>query len=89
MCSCSHALLRSFINSHNVLVSVFLRTFECYRGIMILTINRVKDIDNAIQSRISVTLHYGPLGLDTRKTTYNFFFEEGSDNQRSSEIHTH
>lgn len=58
---------RSFINPHNALVSVFLRILEYYRGIMILTTNRVKDIDNAIQSRISVALHYRPLRLDTRK----------------------
>jgi SpoVK/Ycf46/Vps4 family AAA+-type ATPase len=59
---------RSFANSHNALVSVFLRTLEYYRGIMILTTNRAEDIDNAIQSRISVALHYGPLGLNMRKT---------------------
>ena len=35
---------------------------------MILTTNRVKDIDVAIQSRISVGLQYGPLGFDRRKT---------------------
>lgn len=36
-------------------------------------INRVKDIDDAIQSRISVALHYEPLGLDTRKTLWESF----------------
>jgi len=59
---------RSFVNPHNALVSIFLRTLEYYQEIMILTINRVKDIDDAIQSRISVALHYGPLRLNTRKT---------------------
>jgi hypothetical protein len=59
---------RSFVNSHNALVSIFLRTLKYYREIMILTINCVKNIDDAIQSRISVALHYGPLGLNTRKT---------------------
>ena len=69
---------RSFINPHNGLVSVFLRTLEYYRGIMILTTNRVKDIDDAIQSRISVALHYGPLGLDTRKTIWESFLKKAA-----------
>lgn len=67
---------RSSNNPHNALVSVFLRTLEYYRGIMILTTNRVKDIDDAIQSRISVALHYGPLGLDTRKTIWESFLKK-------------
>lgn len=69
---------RSFINSHNALLSVFLRTLEYYRGIMILTTNRVKDIDDAIKSRISVALHYGPLGLDTRKTIWEDFLKKAA-----------
>ncbi|KAI9791932.1 MAG: hypothetical protein M1835_008168 [Candelina submexicana] len=69
---------RSFINPHNALVSVFLRTLEYYRGIMILTTNRVKDIDDAVQSRISVALHYGPLGLDTRKTIWESFLKKAA-----------
>ncbi|MCJ1280370.1 hypothetical protein MMC21_008197 [Puttea exsequens] len=69
---------RSFVNPHNTLVSVFLRTLEYYRGIMILTTNRVKDIDNAIQSRISVALHYELLGLDTRKTIWESFLKEAA-----------
>ena len=36
----------------NALVSVFLRELEYYQGIMFLTTNRVKQIDNAIASRI-------------------------------------
>jgi SpoVK/Ycf46/Vps4 family AAA+-type ATPase len=69
---------RSFINSHNALVSVFLRTLEYYQGIMILTTNRVKDIDNAIQSRISMALHYRPLGLNTRKTIWESFLKKAA-----------
>lgn len=56
-------------------MSVFLRTLEYHRGIMILTTNLVKDIDEAIRSRISVALHYGPLGLDTRKTISESFLK--------------
>ena len=45
---------------------------------MILTTNRVKDIDDAIKSRISVVLHYGSLGLDTRKTTWESFLKRAA-----------
>ena len=69
---------RSFVNPHNALVSVFLRTLKYHRGIMILITNRVKDIDDAIQSRISVALHYGPLGSDTRKTIWESFLKKAA-----------
>ena len=45
---------------------------------MILTTNRVKDIDDAIKSRISVALHYGPSGLDTRKTIWESFLKRAA-----------
>lgn len=69
---------RSFVNPHNALVSVFLRKLEYYRGIMILATNRVKDIDDAIQSRISVALHYEPLGFSTRKTIWESFLKKAA-----------
>lgn len=47
---------------------MFLRRLKYYQDIMILTINRVKNIDVAIQSRISVGLQYDPLEFDRRKT---------------------
>lgn len=45
---------------------------------MILTTDRVKDIDDAIQSRISAALYYGPLGLDTRKTIWESFLKKAA-----------
>lgn len=45
---------------------------------MILRTNRVKDIDDAIESRISVGLHYGPLGPDTRKTIWESFLKRAA-----------
>ena len=43
-------------HTHNSLVSVFLRKLEYYQGIMLLTTNRVRDFDDAIQSRIHLAL---------------------------------
>ncbi|KAH7305383.1 hypothetical protein BKA65DRAFT_415766, partial [Rhexocercosporidium sp. MPI-PUGE-AT-0058] len=47
---------------HNSLVSVFLRKLKYYQGIMLLTTNRVRDFNKAIQSRIHLALRYNPLG---------------------------
>ncbi len=55
---------------------MFLRTLEYYREIMIFTINRVKNIDDAIQSRIFVTLHYELLRLNTRKMIWESFLKK-------------
>jgi hypothetical protein len=62
-------------HTHNSLVSVFLRKLEYYQGIMLLTTNRVRDFDDAIQSRIHLALRYSPLGVDTRKGIWNIFLQ--------------
>ncbi|KAH7374066.1 hypothetical protein BKA64DRAFT_586823 [Cadophora sp. MPI-SDFR-AT-0126] len=63
---------------HNSLVSVFLRKLEYYQGIMLLTTNRVRDFDEAIQSRIHLALRYDPLGVDTRKGIWNTFLQKAT-----------
>ncbi|KAI1387720.1 P-loop containing nucleoside triphosphate hydrolase protein [Hypoxylon trugodes] len=45
----------------NALVSVFLRRLEYFHGIIILTTNRLKDMDDAFRSRIHFKFHYPPL----------------------------
>ncbi|KAH9226020.1 hypothetical protein K456DRAFT_1904109 [Colletotrichum gloeosporioides 23] len=45
----------------NALVSVFLRRLEYFQGIIMLTTNRWKDIDQAFKSRIHFSFHYSPL----------------------------
>ncbi|KAL2072396.1 hypothetical protein VTL71DRAFT_11739 [Oculimacula yallundae] len=49
----------------NSLVSVFLRVLEYYSGILILTTNRVGEFDEAIKSRIHISLYYKPLDRDS------------------------
>ena len=44
--------------SRNAMVGVFLRLLEYHNGVLFLTTNRVKKIDPAFYSRISVALHY-------------------------------
>ncbi|KFY05238.1 hypothetical protein O988_00150 [Pseudogymnoascus sp. VKM F-3808] len=67
---------RSYDSNHNSLVSVFLRKLEYYKGIMLLTTNRVRDFDEAVQSRIHIGVKYTPLGVDTRKAIWRSFLEK-------------
>lgn len=59
----------------NAMVSVFLRELEYYQGIMFLTTNRVKQIDDAIASRIHLPLKYKSLGLDARRGIWESFLK--------------
>src|SRR4051794_15086173 len=45
----------------NAITSVFLRQLEYYRGILLLTTNRLKSIDSAFQSRIHFCFQYKDL----------------------------
>jgi len=57
----------------NELVSVFLRLLEYYKGIMILTTNRMRSIDTAFESRIDITLSYSSLGESDRLQVWRNF----------------
>ncbi|KAJ3573032.1 hypothetical protein NPX13_g4849 [Xylaria arbuscula] len=50
-------------NQKSSLVSVFLRTLEYYSGILFLTTNRPDVMDDAVKSRVQVSLQYPRLGL--------------------------
>jgi SpoVK/Ycf46/Vps4 family AAA+-type ATPase len=54
----------------NAMVGVFLRTLEYYAGILFLTTNRVKNLDQAFYSRVSLCLHYKDLDHETRKKIF-------------------
>ncbi|KAK4091852.1 hypothetical protein Purlil1_3691 [Purpureocillium lilacinum] len=60
--------------SRNGLVSIFLRALEYYRGVLVLTTNRVRAFDTAFLSRIHVALHYKNLTDEHRERiwTHNF-----------------
>ena len=69
---------RSLDHVGNNLTSIFLRKLEYYKGIMILTTNRVKDFDDAMRSRIRVAIRYLPLGIDTRRGLWASFLEKAT-----------
>ena len=65
---------RSLQDVHrNALVCVFLRTLEYYQGMMFLTTNRVRQIDDAIASRIHFKLKYDNLNLEQRTNVWRYF----------------
>jgi SpoVK/Ycf46/Vps4 family AAA+-type ATPase len=57
----------------NSLVSVFLRKLEYCEGIMFLTTNRVSQFDEAVLSRIHLTLRYDDLNKATREQIWRQF----------------
>jgi len=64
----------------NALVSIFLRLMEYYRGILVLTTNRIEAFDEAFRSRIHISLHYPPLTIDAREQIWrNFGAKMGPD----------
>jgi len=57
--------------TRNAIVSIFLRLLEKFDGIMFLTTNRIDSIDEAFQSRISMTFEYEKLKINERHTIWN------------------
>ncbi|KAH8879647.1 P-loop containing nucleoside triphosphate hydrolase protein [Thozetella sp. PMI_491] len=53
--------------NRNRVVNIFLRTLEYYEGILFLTTNRVKNMDEAFHSRIHISLEYPALDRPARK----------------------
>jgi hypothetical protein len=64
--------------SRNALVCVLLRSLEYYEGILFLTTNRVKTIDEAIASRIHLPLRYVDLNQSARKEVWQSFLKTAS-----------
>jgi len=55
----------------NAMVGIFLRLLEYHDGVLFLTTNRASHIDQAMLSRISVSLKYDALTSEKRETIWN------------------
>ena len=62
----------------NAFVCVSLRKLEYYTGILILTTNRVKTIDEAVASRIHLPLRYDNLEQTAQMKVWKIFLEKFS-----------
>ncbi|KAL9012908.1 MAG: hypothetical protein Q9180_009059, partial [Flavoplaca navasiana] len=60
----------------NALVSVLLRVMEYYEGILILTTNRIKMFDVAVQSRVHLAVRYQDLSSKDREKVFMNFFDQ-------------
>lgn len=74
----------------NAMVSVILRHLEYYRGILFITTNRVKTIDEAFRSRTHVALHFRELTSGAKSQVWTSFLEKvgitvGADDGRISQ----
>ncbi|KAL4914738.1 P-loop containing nucleoside triphosphate hydrolase protein [Aspergillus aurantiobrunneus] len=73
----------------NALVSIFLRQLEYYRGIMILTTNRIGIFDPAFESRIHFSFFYPDLDFPSRKSIWRTFLTrhaKQTDGQEESTV---
>ncbi|KAJ2992830.1 hypothetical protein NUW58_g2038 [Xylaria curta] len=63
----------------NQIVSIFLRTLEYYQGLLFLTTNRVKNMDEAFNSRIHFRLAYPDLDERARRAVWKGFLDRQRD----------
>ncbi|KAJ5086722.1 hypothetical protein NUU61_008029 [Penicillium alfredii] len=63
----------SYHDTHNRLVTVFLRKLEYYQGILFLTSNRGVQFDDAILSRTHLTIEYEDLTREFRRDLWSTF----------------
>ncbi|MBB4315454.1 AAA family ATPase [Roseospira marina] len=64
----------------NAMVGVFLRLLEYHQGVMFLTTNRVRNIDRAFYSRVSLAIRFGAIDNEWRKRVWgNLLLAAGLD----------
>lgn len=74
----------------NAMVGVFLRLLEYHQGVLFLTSNRAKNIDQAFLSRISVVLHYPDATQQKRAQIWtNLLSSAGIDGIAIDELSDH
>ena len=68
--------IRSKLCKSTDVTIVLLRVMEYYEGILILTTNRIKTFDVAVQSRVHLALRYQDLTPDHRKQVFKIFYKQ-------------
>ena len=67
-------------------MTVLLRVLEYYDGILILTTNRLRSFDIAVQSRVNLAIKYNCLSDEQKKAIYrNFVNQLNGDNTDDKE----
>lgn len=60
---------------------MLLRVLEYYDGIMILTTNRIKSLDTAVQSRIHLAIQYKDLQIQQKYKIFSTFLDRIDQNR--------
>ncbi|KAF3398203.1 hypothetical protein F1880_005613 [Penicillium rolfsii] len=79
----------SYHDTHNRLVTVFLRKLEYYQGILFLTSNRGIQFDDAILSRIHLIIKYKDLSREFRRGLWSTFLTRARTVQGPAMIEEH
>jgi len=65
--------------NRSTLATVFLRILIYYDGILILTTNRIRSFDIAVQSRVHLTIRYNELSVDHFRELFLKFIKQHPD----------
>ncbi|KAJ6141696.1 hypothetical protein N7497_010795 [Penicillium chrysogenum] len=76
-------------DNHNRLVTIFLRKLEYYQGILFLTSNRGAQFDDAILSRIHLTIEYENLTRYFRRDLWSTFLSKACTMQGPALVEEH
>ncbi|KAJ6134492.1 hypothetical protein N7523_000814 [Penicillium sp. IBT 18751x] len=76
-------------DSHNRLVTIFLRKLEYYQGVLFLTSNRGIQFDDAILSRIHLTIEYENLTREFRRDLWSTFLSRACTMQGPAVVEEH
>merc|ERR1711904_305735 len=57
--------------TRNAMTGIFRRLLEYHQGVLFLTSNRIKSFDPALNSRITVALHYAALDQKARAEVWH------------------
>jgi SpoVK/Ycf46/Vps4 family AAA+-type ATPase len=75
--------------SNNTITSIFLRHLEYYQGILLLTTNRLRSLDEAFQSRIHFAFEFDELSDKAREAIWRNFLARANvefDNEDFSKL---
>ncbi|CAG8107633.1 unnamed protein product [Penicillium nalgiovense] len=79
----------SYHDTHNRLVTIFLRKLEYYQGVLFLTSNRGIQFDDAILSRIHLITEYENLTREFRKDLWSTFLSKACTVQGPAIVEEH
>ncbi|KAH9204344.1 P-loop containing nucleoside triphosphate hydrolase protein, partial [Leptodontidium sp. 2 PMI_412] len=70
--------------SRNAIVSMFLKVLEYYEGILMLTTNRIKTFDVAVQSRVNLGIQFPDMDEEEQKRVFRVFLNQISEEDKDA-----